>query len=418
MQQLFVWQIALRYLRGKRSANAVPILSRISMVAIAVCSGAMLVMFSVFNGFDSLVKDLYKAFSPDIKISVARGKFFPSNAINFEQLRKVKGIQFVAPVIEDNALAGDEHEVAGGSGGQHKFVTVKGINNDYFKVNNVGDFIVQGVDTIADNVRPTAILGSKVGQALRADVANDFNNIMLYCLNPEVTNPEADPANAFQSIKLHPVGIFDVQGEFDDKYILAPIVQVQELFHAQGKYSSIEIKTDSTETDNIKKQLKDMLGPAYKVESRFEQNNTLYMMMGGEKKAIYVILLFVLLVASFNMIGALSMLVIEKQKDIAILRAMGATTSAIRTIFLFEGVLWSGLGALSGIVLGSLICIIQQQFKIIKMADSFAVEAFPVKLLLPDVLIVFVTIIIIGVLVSWYPSMRASKTVEAGLKSN
>ena len=417
MQQLLIWQIAFRYLRGKRSANAVPILSRISMVAIAVCSGAMLVMFSVFNGFDGLVKDLYKAFCPDIKITVARGKFFASGAVDLNQIRKIKGVQYVAPVIEDNALAADEHDVSGGTG-QHKFVTVVGVGTEYFKVNNISDFVVQGVDTLSVQKLHTAIAGIRVAKDLGVDIGNDFSGIMLYCLNPEVTNPEADPANAFQSLKVHTIGVFDVQAEFDDKYILAPISPVQELLHATGKYSSIQIKADSTEIESVKKQLQQLLGDSFKVETRYEQNKTLYMMMGGEKWAIYIILLFVLVIASFNMIGALSMLAIEKKKDMGILKAMGAADSAIRKIFLIEGVLWSVVGALSGICVGSIICVIQQQFKVIKLAEGFAVDAYPVRFLFSDVILVFTTIVAIGVVVSMYPAMRATKTVESGLKSS
>ena len=417
MRQTLIWQIALRYLRGKRSANAVPILSLISMVAIAVCSGAMLVMFSVFNGFDALVKDLYKAFSPDIKITVARGKFFPATAIDIAQVRKINGVQFAAPVIEDNALAGDEHDVSG-TAGQHKFVTVVGVSNEYFKVNNIADFLVDGVDTIAQQNLHTAIAGIRVAKDLGVDIGNDFSSIVLYCLNPDVRNPEADPANAFQSLKLHPAGIFEVQAEFDDKYILAPIAAVQELLHATGKYSSIQIKADSTKVDDVKRQLQHMLGKGYNVETRYEQNKTLYAIMGGEKWAVYVILLFVLMIASFNMVGALSMLIIEKTKDIAILRAMGATASTIRKIFLMEGILWSGVGGLVGIALGTIICVIQQQFKVIKLAEGFAVDAYPVKLILSDVLLVFTTILVIGLTVSWYPAMRATKTVDSGLKSS
>ncbi len=412
-----IGKIAFRYFRGKGTANAVPLLSRISMSAIAVCSAAMIIVFSVFNGFDALVKEQYKAFCPDLKISVVRGKFFPASVISMAELKKMDGVRFVAPVIEDNALAGDENEFAGTSK-QQKIVMVKGIENNYFQVNEVGNSIIEGVDSISAGSPYTAILGRNVADALRSGVDNSFNYILLYYANPEVPNPESDPLNALQSLKVHPAGIFQVEDEFDDKYVLAPLLLVQELFHAKGQYSSIEIKADSTKIQQLKKALQQRLGSGYKVQDITDQNKALYSLMGGEKWIIYMILLFVLAIASFNMIGGLLMLVLEKQKDIAILRAMGATPSLVKQIFFLEGVLWSAAGGLIGIGLGVTICLLQQHFELIKMKGSFIVSSFPVKLVFTDTLLVFGTIVSIGLLAAWYPALRAGKAAATNLKSN
>ncbi len=416
MERQLIWQLAIRYLRGKRSMNAVPVLSRISMVAIGVVSAAMIITFSVFNGFEHEVKSLYKAFYSDVRITAARGKFFPATAIPLAGLQKMEGVESVAPVLEDNALAGDLDNISG-SVNRQKVVSVKGVQNNYFKVNNVGDYIDAGVDTVVNEERPTAITGRGIAQELGVDINNVFSSIMLYYPNPAVTNPENDPLNAYQSLKLHPAGMFTVGNEFDDKYILAPLHKVQELFHAQGMYSSIELKINPSAVNDVKRQLQSQLGSQYKVETRYEQNKTVYMMVAAEKWVTYVILVFVLIIASFNMVGALSMLVIEKKKDIAILRAMGAEAGTIKKVFLLEAVLWACVGGVSGLTLGTAIALIQQEFGIIKLQGAFVVDAYPVKVHVTDIFMVTATIIAVGLLAGWYPAVRASKSAELSLKS-
>jgi len=408
MNGTLVWQLAFRYLRGKRSANAVPILSRISMVAIAVSSGAMIIIFSVFNGLESVVKDLYKAFYPDIKISVARGKFFGMDTTKLASISHISGVQNITTVIEDNVFANNQD--------QQKVIMLKGIENNYFNVNNIRQYIIQGVDSVSTGDPYTAIAGMRIMNELGADV-NNLTYIKLYYPNPAITNPGADLLSAFQTLKVHPAGVFRIQDEFDNKYILAPLTLVQELFREQGRYSSVEISADPDAIQHIKKQLQQMLGSAYRVETRYEQNRTMYMVMGAEKWAVYAILLLVLLIASFNMVGALSMLVLEKQKDIAILRAMGALPATIRRIFLLEGMLWSLVGGVSGILLACAICLAQEKFGFIKLGGSFLVDAYPVKIEFADILLVIITILAVGLLTSWYPSIRATKAVDPSLKS-
>jgi lipoprotein-releasing system permease protein len=404
-----IWQLAFRYLRGKRTANAAPVLSRISMGAIAVSSGAMIIIFSVFNGFESVVKDLYKAFYPDIKISASRGKFFSLDTARLRKISGVPGVKFVTPVIEDNVFANNQD--------QQKVITLKGIENNYFNVNGVRQYIVQGDDSVSAGDVYTAIAGLSIMNELGADV-NTLSYIMLYYPNPAITDPTADPMSAFQSLKLHPAGVFRIQDEFDSKYILAPLPLVQELFHQPGSYSSIEISADAGSVKNIKGQLQQMLGSAYKIENRYEQNKTLYMVMGGEKWAVYAILVLVLLIASFNMVGALSMLVLEKQKDIAILKAMGTLPATIRKVFLLEGILWALVGGLLGILLGCIICLAQQKYGFVRLGGgSFLMDAYPVKIKFTDIVLVVATILTVGLVTSWYPALRATKATDPTLKS-
>jgi len=417
MNGTLTWQLALRYLRGKRSANAVPILSRISMVAIGVGSAAMIIMFSVFNGLESVVKDSYKAFYPDIRIVPKEGKFFATGALNTDALKRMPDVVHVAPVLEDDALVGNENEFSV-SATQQRIVTVKGVTNEYFSVNEVGKYIEKGgADTLSQGESNTAILGIELSHVLGVEPDNSFSYLVLYYLNPDVRNPEADPENAFQTLKLHPSGAFRVLGDFDDKYMLAPLSLVQQLFHADGKLSAIELKTTAGKAEAVKRALEAQLGNTFTVQTRFEQNQTLYMVISGEKWAMYAILLFVLIIASFNMMGALSMLVLQKRKDIAILKAMGATNRTIRSVFLLEGILWACTGGVIGLLIGIAVCEAQQKFNIIKM-QGMVVNAYPVKFVVTDTLLVMLTIIAVAFAMSLLPAYRATRTVDVSLKSN
>jgi lipoprotein-releasing system permease protein len=404
LNRILVWQLAIRYLRGKRTANIVPILSRISMVAICVSSAAMIIIFSVSNGIVSLVKNNYKAFYPDIRISAARGKFFHIDSAKVAALRGIHGVTALSISIEDNAFAINQD--------QQKVITVKGIDAQFTSVNDIGTYLVAGEAHVSADT-PSAILGARIINELGSST-NALSNIVVNYPDPTITDPSADPLSALRSLSLHPAGVFKIDDNFDNKYMLAPLALVQGLFHQQGNCSAIELKTTSPD---VKADIQQLFGSNYKVETRYEQNSTLYSVMGFEKWAIYAILLLVLLIASFNMVGALAMLVMEKQKDIGILKAMGAGSAAIRSVFLAEGVLWSLLGGVTGIVIGIGVCLLQQRFHFVRMGDSFTVDAYPVEIQGRDILLDFFTIITVGILAAWYPAMRANKTIDLSLKS-
>lgn len=410
MNRTLVWHLAFRYLRGRRTLNAVPLLSRISMAAIAVGAGAMIILFSVFNGFENLVKDLYRAFYPEIKISPARGKFFSLSSAQQKAIAGTQGIKYVSYSISDNVLitSGEDQYVA----------TLKGIDRNYFKVNDILPYIVAGRDSIIDSPNHTAIIGEHIANQMGLDVDNVFTKLTLYYPNASVVNSILNPESAFQALVLKPDGVFHIQDDFDAKYVLASFSSVQGLFNEQGKYSSIEISlSNGTNPDEIKQRLQKITGAAYKVETRYEQNKTLYMVMRVEKWIVGGILLLVLIIASFNMVGALSMLVLAKQKDVAILKAMGAGRNTIRGIFLTEGVLWALTGGLIGLLLGTVLCICQQQFHWVKIGGAFVVDAYPVHFQFLDFIVVIATIILVGLLAAWYPAMKASRTEIIDLKS-
>lgn len=411
---VLIRQLAWRYLRGKRSANAVPVLSRISMVAIGVGACAMIILFSVFNGFEGLVKDLYKAFYPELKITAVKGKFYQLDDRAWRELNNIQGISAASRVIEDIVLLNSSSD-------QKRVATLKGVDAQYFKVNNVAPYVTEGECKLAVAPVQTAIAGSQLLAQLGLDVNNVFSVMEVFYPNPKATPAEVmqSPDKAFRSIRLRPDGSFTVQDDFDSKYVLADIGLVQGLLQEDGNYSSIEIAVNKgADIDDVKEKIEAALGTGYLVQTRFEQNKTLYMIMRSEKWAVYGILVLVLMIAAFNMVGALSLLVLEKQKDIGILKAMGAGNSQISRLFLAEGALWALIGGGTGLLLGLLVCLGQMQFGWMKLGGSFIIEAYPVRLQLTDFIVVLATILAIGLLAAWFPAARAARVSGISLKSD
>lgn len=397
-------RIAFRYLRGRRGANAAPVLSRISMSALAVGSAAMLVLFSVFNGFEQVIGDLYTAFYPEMRISAERGKFFKLPDATMLALNKLPGVDRITPVIEDNVFVNTETEQV--------VVTLKGVDNAYFRVNALKPYIVAGRDTLRNTGLPTAIAGLGIASRLGLSVNNDFSRINLYY--PNAGSGTLDPMNALSSLELRPDGIFQVQEEFDQRYILAPLPLVQELFNEAGRWSALELKlkpgADPLAVQRaLRKTLNGAGQAAFSVHTRFEQNKSLNTVMRTEKWATYVILLFVLLIASVNMIGAMSLLVLEKRRDMAILAAMGATRSTIRAVFLIEGLLWGLVGGGAGLVLGALLCLGQLQWGWVKLAEGFIIQSYPVALRAGDFAVIAATVVGVGLIAAVYPAMKSGK---------
>ena len=232
------WQIMIRYLRGKRTANAVPLLSRISMTAIAVAACAMIILLSVFNGLGLLIKDLYTAFYPDVRIVAEKGKFFSLDEKQLQEIKRVNGIGLLTATIEDNVLMNNE-------GRDNQVIAVKGVDNDFFAVNDLKPYIVAGKPAIDAQGQPGAIVGSVIMDRMGMEIGQGMNSITLYYPNAENTNPSLDAGSGFNSLLLQPTGMFEVMDEYDSKYIFAPFKLVQQLLQAGNEYSAIEIKLNS-----------------------------------------------------------------------------------------------------------------------------------------------------------------------------
>jgi len=396
------FKIAWRYFRGKKSAQAINIISWISITAIAVSSAAMVILFSVFNGLEGTVKDMYSAFDPEIKITAAKGKFFELPAQKQKAIESVKGLQSTSYSIEDIVLLTGNKE--------QKVATLKGVDDAWFAICGLNNYMVDGkADWNTTNTYTPSIVGLGISMSLGIDINNDFSGLKIFYpkLGAAITE---DPASALNDIIVKPKGTFRIQSEFDDQYVLVPVKAAQYLFHQENKFSSVEMKLRSfKEEAEVKSSLEKILGPDFKVENRFEQNKTFFMIMQGEKWAVFAILLMVLLIASFNMIGSLSMVVLEKKNDIAILRSMGADKTMIRRIFLMEGMLLAGIGGSIGIIFGILVCLGQMYFGWISLPDGFIITAYPVAIQIRDILLVLSTSLVVGLLAALYPSFKAAK---------
>lgn len=397
------FHIALRYFKGKKTAQAINIVTWISIGAIALAAAAMVVLFSVYNGLEQYVKGMYTSFYPEVRITPKEGKFFTFTDVQKNAVSKVAGIKYIGYAAEDMALLdGVDHQ---------KVITLKGVDNNWFLVNDMAPHMTVG--TAAWPNESTDIpsnIGVDIVAEMGIEVSNPFNKIRIYYpkadgLGAGALNAEA----AVTSLDLAPYAAFNVQPELDGQYCLVPITAAQHLFGVAGQYSSVEISLTSPKLEaEVIDKIKAILGKDFNVQSRLEQNATLYMVTKTEKWAIYGILLLVLIISSFNMVGSLSMLAIEKKTDVAILKSMGATPVHIRRIFITVGLLLALAGALIGMILGLIVSLIQIRFGFISMGDGF-MDAYPVALKGADFILVLITVLSIGLIAALYPARKAAR---------
>jgi lipoprotein-releasing system permease protein len=399
-----IWQFAFRYFKAKKSTNAINIIAWVSVTAIAVGAGALIVILSVFNGFEGLVKSLYSSFYPSVRVSAASGKTIHLTA---QQLRQIAGLSNVA----DMTQVVEEKAVLRYGEGDQTIAILKGVDSNYNKVAEVDKSIARGHFDTGDDIAYRAVLGIELEMALGVDVERSLIPITVYLPRHNVGNMVL-PEDALSNGILYPSGSFAIQQEFNSKYVITNIAFMRQLLEMdKSEMSALEIRGKTGVDDQLlKADIINTLGATYKVETRYEQNQSLYAIMRIEKWAVYVIMSFILVIAAFNMIGSLYMLVMEKQKDITILTAMGARSTMITRIFLAEGLIIAGIGTLIGFALSIVFCLLQQRFGLIKLeGTSFLVSAYPVSMHPSDFLLVSVTIMVIGVGASWYPAKRAGR---------
>lgn len=398
MYLIFAW----RYFKAKKSTNAINIIAWVSVTAIAFATAALLVLWSAFNGFEGLVKSLYATFYTDLKISASSGKTIILTPSQIAQLSALDNIRSVSLVAEEKALLQNQDYQA--------IIELKGVDSNYTQVTTVEQSLVRGKFLLGDAGQPGAVMGVGIENAIAVLSDRAIGALTVY-LPKKGADDISNPLSSFNEGKIIPNGAFAIQQDFDNKYVLTNLDFVkQNMGFKPDEYSALEIALISTDREEVtKKNIRQLLGPAYKVQTRFEQNSSLYNVMRLEKYAIYGIFILVLIVAAFNMIGALTMLVLEKQKDIQILQSMGATQGWIQRIFLTEGILLAAIGAGIGISLALLLCFLQLQYKLIPLeGTSFVIDYYPVKLVFTDFVIVAATVFIIAVAASWFPSKRAA----------
>jgi lipoprotein-releasing system permease protein len=393
---LFAW----RYFKSNKSTNAINVIAWISITAIAVGSAALIIVLSVFNGFEDLVKGLYADFYADMRIVPSRGKTFHLSSQQAQQIKNTKGVAIISYVAEEKAVL---------NGALQTIVSIKGVDENYTLINkiNTPKHIPRGkfdLGTVAD---PKLVVGAGIENAAGIEVEKGMFPATIYLPNRNAAKLISDDGlNAFTVL---PTGTFMVQQDFDNKYVFSNLAFVKYMLNMKDdEFSALEMKV-SADPDKVKKILQAQLGKDFLVETRYEQNRSLYAVMQVEKWVIYGILSLILVVAAFNMIGALTMLVLEKQKDIAVLKAMGANEQMVQRIFLSEGILLAALGGGAGIVLATIICWLQVKFKLLKLGgNTFIIDHYPVKMVASDYVLVIATVALIAILASWIPSRKAS----------
>lgn len=402
----FPFYIARRYLFSKKSHNAINVISAISVCGVALATLALVCTLSVFNGFQDLVASFFTAFDPELKITAAQGKVFDGQDPAVRQLRDWPEVAVFSESVEDNAMVQYQDRQA--------MVVIKGVEDNFDRLTPIDSILFgRGEPLLHDEVANYAIPGIQLLSTLGTSI-RFLDPLEVYAPKRGAKVNLANPAASFTTGSLFSSGlVFAVnQEKYDASYILTSISFARRLFQYTTEVSSIGLKLQpGTDTDALQRRIQQAIGHKYKVENRYEQQADTYRIMEIEKLISYLFLTFILGVACFNVIGSLSMLIIDKRDDVVTLRNLGASDRQITRIFLFEGRMISFFGAFAGIVLGLLLCWLQQTYGLISLGDSgaFVVDAYPVSVHATDVVLVFVTVLVVGFLSVWYPVQYLSK---------
>ncbi len=398
----FAW----RYFKAKKSANAINIIAGVTTCVIAFATCCQVLVLSVFNGFEDLVKSLYSSFYTDLKVVPASGKTFVMDAALITKIKSQPYVFQSSMIAEENAMLQNDDAQS------QSLLRLKGVDNNFPQVSGVPQKISKGKFELGDAENPTIVVGAGVQYASGITINDAFPPQQLAVILPKKNILSNDPMQSLSIGNVTAIGSFAIQQDFDNGYAITNIEFVkQQMGFSADEFSSAEIKLRSGTTINKAKDLmQNLVGSKYIVQTRYEQNTNLYSTMRLEKWAIYAVLTLILIIAAFNMVSALTMLVLEKKQDIAILQSMGTTSQMIRKIFLTEGILLGALGATCGILLAVLICYLQVKFKLIKLqGGSFLIDYFPVKLIASDFFLVAGTAMAIAFIASWFPAYKASK---------
>ena len=406
----FPFYIASRYLVSKKSRNAINIISIVSIIGVLVGTAALVIVLSVFNGFEDLLTKLNNSFDPDIKVLPAKGKTFVPDDKFTSTLKECDFISSFSYTLEENALLqyNDKQLIA----------TIKGVDEKYMETTGVDTMITRGEALLHNGTIPCAIAGAGITYTM--GISCDYLNpltISIPSRTKEIKGNFSDAANdILNSVHVYVSGIFAIQQEYDMKYVIMPIDEVRHLLEYDSEVSAAEIKLkQGVSEDEAVQKLSEELGDNFLIFDRKLQHEYANKIMQTEKWAIFMILIFILLVASFNIIASITMLIIDKRNDISILRSMGANDKAIRRIFFYEGLGISIVGATAGIIVGGIVCWLQMHYGFVKLgggSGSFIIDAYPVAINLIDVLWSFVAVMIIGIFAAWIPVRYVTKKLK------
>ncbi|AMR31130.1 hypothetical protein A0256_06680 [Mucilaginibacter sp. PAMC 26640] len=384
--------IAKRYLFSKKQTHAINIISSISMLGVLVGSAALIIILSVFNGFEKVILSLYSDFTPEIKIEPRLGKTFDPNTAYLTALSKDGRIFSYTRVLQEKVLIkyGDKPFIG----------TIKGVSDDFLKNKDLDSTIHGGSFTLKDGRYNLAVIGTTIQASLGVSIVDQFTPLQIYSPRRTAGNSN-NPMNDFVFRPITPVGVFSIQQDFDDM-VITPIEFTRDLLDQPKNVSSVEINfKPGTNLKDVQEEITEKAGNNYIIKNRKEQNTELYKTINYERWSIFMILVFVLIIAIFNIIGSLTMLVMDKRKDIAILTSLGAAKRLIQGIFFCEGMMISLIGCIIGIIIGTIVCFVQLEFKLVKMGAKMSVlDAYPVDFKPSDFLLVFATVTFIAIIAS------------------
>lgn len=375
-------------------------------MGVFVGTTALIIILSVFNGFEDVVLKMFNTVTPHILISPAKGKTFDPNHSYLLQLKNSKQLFSYTEVLSENALVryNDKQSPA----------LIKGVSSDYLKNNSLDSLIIDGAFVLQNEAGPNAVVGSALQAYLNVNPSDPFDKLQIYSPKKGLKTPSMNPLDDFNALSISPSGIFEVQQDFDNTTIV-PLSFARELFGEEKGISTVEINLNKNEdAEQLKKDIQSALGDSFVVKNRIEQNQALYNVLGSEKWMVYIILTFIVIIAIFNIIGSLTMLVIEKLKDISILNSLGAGKRLIKRIFLLEGMMITLSGCIFGLVAGFVFCVLQQHYGFVKMGEAtlLATNAYPIGLKWSDFLLVFLTVSIFSLIASSLAANLSVKNID------
>lgn len=392
--------IAKRYLFAKKSHNIINFISMLSLIGVAVASGALLIVLSIFNGLQDFIAQSVNAFNPDLEITSREGKVFPQQAIDLQTIAAWDDVQYCSEVLSDVVVFACE---------DRQFIAkLKGVRNDYTKMNRL-DTMVEGHFVLHENDNDFAVLGGNIAYRLDcfAGVPNTF--LKVYYPDRMRKNVSINNLSSLNSQIIIPSGVFYTYTEYDAEYVFVPIDFAKQLLGYDSAYTSIEIKCKEGKVNAVQRKLKEMYGDKFYVRNAYQQEEDLYKVMQSEKWGIYAILSFILVIAMFNIISMMTILILEKKEQIKVFYSMGADKTMIKNIFFYEGLLITGIGLLIGIVIGLLFCFLQSQFEFITFGDgSYLLSAYPVKIKILDVVMILLVVFLTTVPATYFPTRKLS----------
>lgn len=396
--------IAKRYLFSRKKMHAINIISGITMMGVLIGSAALIIVLSVFNGFEKVILSLYSNFSPEVRIEPRQGKTFNPNTVYFNTLHKDPNLFSFTEVLQEKALIKYRDKTF--------IANMKGVSDEFLRNTGLDSTIQNGSFTLKSNGRPYAVIGATIQSSLSININDELSTLDIY--SPRRNAPVSfNPMDEFQMRTIAPSGVFSIQQDFDD-IIVVPIVFAREMLEQPTNVSSIELNyKQGTDVLSVQSKIMDKIGKDFTVKNRNQQDTELYKTLNYERWAIFMILTFVLIIAAFNIIGSLTMLVIDKRKDIAVLISLGANKKLIQGIFFFEGMMISVVGSIIGVLLGLVFCILQQRYGLIGIGEKTTViNAYPVEIRAGDFGLVFLTVGVISVIASGISARLSIKGLD------